>query len=441
MTAAPSAPGKRALLLALAALAVAGMLVLFYKYAVKPSCIENAAEMRYELVCRTGNAATCIDDWMWDQRTPYKYRILGRVPIWVLYEAGMALGIDRDHAALYAFSACLLLFTTATLFLLGRLTQALLERLYPGLPQRTRRLLMGLGWLLFLTSPPILFFVKYPVRGAPSDMLGYALMIWALLLLAQRRIRAFGVLSVIAVFCRETTLLIPFMFLFFDPLPLRRKLLPALLPVAVLAAYRAAWPGTYPLIEAGILLNLKVPVETLGFLLLTFGPLWVLAPLGWAVLRRMPAARDDAFVRMLTASFPWGFLLTMAICTAFTSLWEIRTAYILLFWFVPFSTIALYQERARILALLRNRYFLFFALAVLIETLRFWFWMHPLSYDELYARAKMFDNIFYGYWDRPKQAWVGILVTYLPLTVLCLPLLTLALPRRGGAGEPQTGVK
>lgn len=432
---------KNLLLLAAIALAVAGLLVAFQKYVVRPSCIATTVEMRYELVCRTHNAATCLDDWMWDQRTPYKYRILGRTPIWVLYEAGIAAGIDKDHAALYAFTAFLVLFTASTLFVLALLCRNLLQRLYPAMPERTRARLIGLSWALFILSPPILFFVKYPVRGAPNDMLGFTLMMAALLLMSQRRIKAFTVLSVIAVFCRETTLLIPFIFLFFDPLPWRRKLLPALLPVAVLAIFRAAWPGTYPLLDAGIFLNLKVPVETLGFLLLTFGPLWVLAPLGWISLRRMQTAQQDPFVRTLVRSFPWAFLLTMVIDTAFTSLWEIRTSYILMFHFVPLSMLALYQQRARIAAVLKHRYFLFFVLAVLIESVRFWFWMHPLTTDELYDRAILFDNIFYGYWDMPREAWVGILATYLPLTVLCLPLLLFARPggTAGAAGASEPG--
>ncbi len=70
MTIPASAQRRGLFLLAAAAFAVASMLVVFQKYAVKPSCIENIAELRYELVCRENNAATCIDDWMWDQRTP-----------------------------------------------------------------------------------------------------------------------------------------------------------------------------------------------------------------------------------------------------------------------------------------------------------------------------------------------------------------------------------
>ncbi len=412
-------------LLAAAAVAVASLLTLFQKEVVKTSCIDNIAELRYELGCRDTNQQTCIDDWLWEQRTPYKYRILGRVPIWALSEAGISLGIDQDHAVYYSFVAFLLLFMASTLFLLGLLTRTLLQRIAPELPRDMQSLLTGLAWALFLLSPPILFFVKYPVRGAPNDLLGYSLMIGALLLLAQRRIAWFGALSVVAVFCRETTLLVPFIFLFFDPLPWRKKLLPATLPLAVLVAYRTAWPGLYDPIPAGILLNLKFPAETLGFVLLTFGPLWLLAPLGYASLRRQEAAQRDPFVRTLTASFPWAFLLTMGICTAFTSLWEIRTSYILLFYFVPFSAIGLYLERARIAALLKNKYFLLFIAALSIEAFRFWMWMHPTTLPELLDRAKMFDLLYVGYANSPQHNWINIFVVYLFLSAACLPALSL----------------
>ncbi len=400
---------------------------------VRPSCIANIAELRYELSCRDYNQATCLDDWMWEQRTPYKYRILGRTPIWALYEGLMLFDIDKDRAAYCSFVAFLLLFMAGTLFLLGLLMRTMLERIYPDQPERTRRLLVGLSWALFVLSPPILFFVKYPVRGAPNDLLGFSLMIGALLLLARRRIAAFTAVCVIAVFCRETTLLVSFIFLFFDPLPWRRKLLPALLPVATLVAYRSAWPGTYE--PAGIMLNLKVPVETLAFVLLTFGPLWILGPLGYAGLRRIGTAQDDSFVRMLARSFPAGLLLTLGICTMLTSLYEIRTSYILLFYFVPFSTIFLYQERARIAALLKNRYFLFFIAALLIETVRFWFWMHPLTQGAFDERALMFDIIFYGYWNAPQYNWVDTLTVYLFLSAACLPFLVPRWRRQAAAIE------
>ena len=418
---------KSLLLLAAAALAVASLLTLFQKDVVKTSCIDNIVELRYELGCRDTNQQTCIQDWLWEQRTPYKYRILGRVPIWALYRAGISLGLDQDHAIYASFVAFLLLFMASTLFLLGLLTRTLLQRIAPELPRGTHSLLTGLAWALFVFSPPILFFVKYPVRGAPNDLLGYSLMIGALLLLAQRRIAWFCALSVLAVFCRETTLLMPFIFLFFDPLPWRRKLLPAALPVAVLVAYRVAWPGTYDPLPAGILLNLKFPAETLGFVLLTFGPLWLLAPLGYASLRRHEAAQRDPFLRTFTASSPWAFLLTMCICTAFSSLWEIRTSYILLFYFVPLSAIGLYLERDRIAALLKNKYFLFYLAALSIEAVRFWMWMHPTTLPELIARAKMFDLLYVGYANSPQHNWINIFVVYLFLSAACVPVLSLLL--------------
>jgi hypothetical protein len=420
-----SEPRNRRLLLAALSLAVSGLLLLFHALVVRPSCIANTAEMRYELSCRDFNQATCLDDWMWEQRAPYKYRILGRIPVWMAYAGLQRLGIDQDHAALYAFSIFLLLFMASTLFLLGELMRALLRRLYPAQDERTRWLLLGLSWTLFLSSPPILFFVKYPVRGAPNDLLGFSLMLAALLLQERRRIAAFTAVCVAAVFCRETTLLMPFIFLVADPLPLRRRLLPALLPVATLAVYRLAWPGYYDPIPSGLPLNLKVPVETLGFFLLTFGPLWILCPLGYLTLRRLPAAQDDPFVRGLVRSFPYGTALVLGISILFSSLYEIRIPYILLFYFVPFSALFLYEKRAQLLGLLKNRYFLLFLAGVLIEAVRFWFWMHPLTADEFYNRALMFDLIYYGYRNQPQNNWINTFVIYLFLSLACLPFALL----------------
>jgi hypothetical protein len=125
---APLAPFQRRLLLAALSLALSGLLLLFHVTVVRTSCIANAAEMGYELGCRDDNQASCIDEWMREQRTPYKYRILGRAPVWAAYEVLRRGGIEPKHAALYAFAAFLLLFMAGTLFLLGELMWTLAQR-------------------------------------------------------------------------------------------------------------------------------------------------------------------------------------------------------------------------------------------------------------------------------------------------------------------------
>jgi hypothetical protein len=345
--------------------------------------------------------------------------------MWPLFHAGMALGADSDHAFYASWVSLSLLFTVGTQVLLALLLQTLLGRLYPHLPDARQAMLVGLGVGQFVLSPPILFLVKYPVHGAPNDLLGYCLMLAALLCLARRRIAWFSGVSIAAAFCRETTLLIPFVFLFFDPLPLHRKLLPALLPVAALALLRILWPGPYDALS-GWRVNASVPAETLGFLLLTFGPLWILGTLGYATLRNIPAAQDDPFLRMFIDSFPWSMLLTLGVTTAFAYLREIRIVYIMFLYFVPFSVIALYQHRAGIGMLARHKYYIGFFLAALLASIRFYFWMHPLTRSEVFDRAAMFNLLYLGYRNTPQYNWINIFVVCLFLSVICLPVMAVA---------------
>ena len=416
-------------ILAIAALIITTALILLHLYGVKTSTIDNVAELKYELGCRDFNQATCVDDWMWEQRSPYKYRVLGRVSVWALYQADSLLGLTTESALFDAYVACSFLFTFTTVFLLGVLTGDLIRRLYPGCAAGTAATLVRLALLLFALSPPILFFVKYPVRGQPNDLIGYSLMLAALCCLSARRIVGFCLVCVLAAFCRETTLLLPFLFLFFYPLPLRRKLLPALLPVAALASFRLLWPGPYDAFE-GARLNLSKPLETACFLLLTFGPLWILALLGYWHVRNSDRTPRDPLLHVLAASFPWSFLLTLAIVSAFASIWEIRIFYVLFFYFVPFAVIGLYQYGERIVQLCRNLYYLLFLLGVLILTCRFWVWMHPLNQHDFLERADRLGFIFFGYWNSPQHNWIRILTAELMLTAACLPFLSLARERR-----------
>jgi hypothetical protein len=393
---------------------------------VKASSIDNIDELRYELMHLGRNAASTdwIEAWMWgDQPAPFNYRVLGKLAVWPLYQAMSFLGVEPQRAFYDAYVVCSLAFLSTTILMLGWLMGEWARRIAPDRPAADRQVLAGLALALFALSAPILFFVKFPIHGTPNDLIGYTLMLLALHCLSRQRIMAFVAVSVIAVFCRETTLLMSFIFLLFHPQPILRKLPAALLPVAELVLFRELWPGSYDALRGGRE-NLRVPMESAGFVLLTFGPLWILGALDYADLRKLKPAPGDPLLRMLTASFPYALLLTLGIATLLASLWEMRIVFMLFFYFIPFSVIAIHNRRRNIVALFRNKYVLLFIAASTAATFRFWIWMHPSDPGELVRRAQQFDFIFYGYINSPQHNWINVLTVYVFLFLASLPILT-----------------
>lgn len=429
-------PAPRGLLPAMAACAcvLAALVLAANLWLVHTSSIANIDELRYELSGFTPADAPggWIEAWLWHQPAPFKYRLLGKLPLWAATAAMQHLGMAPEPAFYRAFIACQFLFLLLTLLQLGALTRAVATDALGTLSGTGQMAVAGGAMLLCAASAPILFFDKYPVHGTPNDLLGYFLMAAALHLAWRLRLAAFCALAVLAVFCRETTLLIPFALLFFRHVPLPRRLAAALLPAAVFLAYRALWPGLYDA-GSGAAANFIQPLETLAFGLLVFGPLWLLGLLGARDLARLEARQVPALAGLLR-SFPAAVLLALALTLLAGRLREIRIAFMLCVYFVPFAAIWLYRYRRRLAALLRNRWYLLWGVASAAAVFRLRVWLLPASAADYAALASRLGLWFTGYTNTPQYNWVVVGMVYLWLLLLALPLA--ALPWKDGAAPP-----
>lgn len=414
-----------ALGLAFFSLLLTTILVLLQISVIKPSTIANIDWLRYELSGLNPHQSTptWVEDWLWTHEIPFKYRILGKFPLWAIYQL-MALfpGIEKEHAFYYSFIASSFVFLFLTFYALGAFMRALIKEIYvnPGL--RMKYLLISVALVLFAISPPVLFHYKYPVHGNPNDLLGYFLILVSLNFMLRRKFVYFCVVSTVAAFCRETTLLIPFIFLFFYAHPLWKKLVIALLPMTSFILFRVLWPGTYEVLYGGRA-NVSIPLETAVFGLLIFGPLWILGALGYLDLKNQKCTTNSAFVRAYVNSFPLALILTVSIVSWFASVREMRIAYVLFFYFVPFSAIFLHNHGKRILDFAKNKYFIFFLISSLVVIFRIWVWLLPSGVEGYTRLAKLFGTAFTGYWLHPEYNWVNITLIYLFLFIVCASLL------------------
>ncbi|MBV8062880.1 MAG: hypothetical protein JOY51_04745, partial [Nevskia sp.] len=96
--------------LASVALVIAALVLATNFFLVRTSSIANVDELRYDLAGLDPQAAPAnwTGDWLWHQPAPYKYRLLGKLPLWAAAAALEQLGVGRDLAFYYSFIACLL---------------------------------------------------------------------------------------------------------------------------------------------------------------------------------------------------------------------------------------------------------------------------------------------------------------------------------------------
>jgi len=400
------------------ALILALLVIAANMFLVGESSIGSIDYFRYDLAGLYPAQADSgwIDRWLWTGESPYKYRVLGKLPLGPATAAIDLLVQNREQAFYIAFTVWSVLLLWGFLYLVARCTEQIMHNACPSLGHRAAAWTGALAMLLAASAPPVLFLFKYPVHSTPSDLLGYLLMTAALSSLLQRRLAWCCAISTLAVFCRETTLLVPFMLLFLGAVPWQRRLVLAGIPVATLVLYRLLWPGVYDP-STGAQVNFTMPLEMLGFLLLVFGPLWLLGVLGYFALVRRPAVANEPLLR----SFPWAVLLVLAVVLFTARVREIRIIYVLFLYFVPFAVFFLYRFRDGWQAMLRNRFYLLYLLLAATLLVRVWVSLMPdnrLELDRLIASAGVIYN---GYPATPEHNWLGILFASLLALLACAP--------------------
>lgn len=197
------------------------------------------------------------------------------------------------------------------------------------------------------------------------------------------------------------------------------------------------WSGSYDP-TGGARMNLAIPVQSLAFLFLVFGPLWLPGLMGYWRLRREQV--QPPALRAMVRAFPWAVVLTLAVVVSFARVREIRILYVLSIWLVPFSLLWLYRRRAHLAALLKEKYFALWVLALLVAMLRLRVWLFPPDQEAHRRLENVLGIMFTGFYHGPQAYWIPITLGYLFLFMMCVPLaLPLRWPGRGGSGEAVRG--
>ena len=416
-------PGSRAILV-LFAILLALAVVAGNACLVSVSDLTSIDELRANLIGWNSvhPSSGWISDWLWHQDAPFKYRILGKLPVWCFYRMGVAFGFAPEPSFYFAYLLACCMSLALALYALGLFLPRFLVDTGAVLDSRGEMLVAGTGMLLFSSSAPVLLFSKFPVHGGPNDFLGYGLMLSIVYLAWIGRWRACIAVAMLAALCRETTLLAGLMVLFIGGAPMRSRLLVVSSALAVLAALRLLLPGSYNPFEAAIL-NLEVPLQSLAFLFLTLGPLWVVGVLGYRLLKSDLRLDAKDPVRALVSSFPLALGLSGAITLLLARVREIRILFVLFLYVIPFAMYWLWSCRQRLLATVRSAYFGMWILAAVVLAFRVRVWLMPADAEGHQRMEAVLGTLFTGFVSDHRFNWISVTVACFFLSLLGLPLL------------------
>lgn len=362
--------------------------------------------------------------WPFNLEAPFKYRLLGLLPIY--FSTKLTAGLfDSYLAALYSnYIVWVFLFAAAYLFVASGFTAELLRKmLHPKVSVRDDKFFLASA-MFYAALPPVALAFKFPVHAGPNDFLGYALIAGALLALIQDRLSLFLLLVCIGVFCRETVLvaLLPFLF---SEQPLRKRLLFLLAPLLLLLLYRVAWPGSYHPVN-GARLNMQRPFETLAFFGLTFSFVWPASVLGFLEARKNAGAHP--FVKSMVRSYLPSILVVTLIVLALARMREIRIEYVLFFTVVPFALFYFFSSTKPWYRYVASRYSALSLVAAAIATLYSYNFLTPITQAAHNAVGHALGGFYSGF----GGGWKGVALVYFGLSVyVCLMMIVRPLMERG----------
>jgi hypothetical protein len=190
------------------------------------------------------------------------------------------------------------------------------------------------GGFLFLFSFPVLFAYNYPVFTR-EDTLAFLLVTLGLVFLVKRQLIIAGLIAALAILARETGIILAIAIFFGSSARPLNRLMAILPAIAAFFAVRLIVGYESYNIFAGFFRNLQLPLESLFFLFICFGFLWLSALAGWNGLRKSTLTGQGQ--KIIARSFPWVLTAILAAAIAFSILRENRVTFIIFPWMIALT--------------------------------------------------------------------------------------------------------
>ncbi|MDE3088653.1 MAG: hypothetical protein KGJ80_04630 [Chloroflexota bacterium] len=219
-----------------------------------------------------------------------------------------------------------------------------------------------IGGVLFLASPPVMLAYKYPVYTR-EDPLAYLLVTLGLIAVYKSKPVILSLIATAAAWVRETTLILPLVYLLASKDSWRKRLAVCALPVAAVVGIRIMLRyAPYDPFE-GSIYNFDVPLQSAAFIFCVFGVLWLPALFNLWQHRRDKRFPSEAW-RFLVTTAPMAIILVVGTHIALARAREIRISFLLFPWIIPLALDWFRAHSDRLKAWARKPSYWFFSLSV-----------------------------------------------------------------------------
>lgn len=209
------------------------------------------------------------------------------------------------------------------------------------------------GSLIYLFLPPLLLAFKYPVH-TKEDLLGYVFLNVGLIAFLKKNDFALLCISIIAVLCRETLLVISFIYLFYSESSMTKRILFALVPIAIAILIRV-YKGfeMYDVLGMGLLRNLEFFSQSFAFTFMSFNVFWLLFFYSQIYQSQDGTRQQKLLLRM---SLP---IVALIYVTAFLGgrIMELRLIYLAAPWIIVSALILLHEKYETLKECVRSKLF------------------------------------------------------------------------------------
>lgn len=267
------------------------------------------------------------------------------------------------------------------------------------------------GGILFLLNPAVIFAFTLPVH-TKEDLLGYTILSLALVSIIKRKFLLVLIFTILGVLCRETLLLIPFLYFFFTKETFLYRFLIVGVGFTTLILIRY-YMGIekYDILELGYVYNISNLKESIGFLFLVFNFMWM--PFIYESLLSTFKKREieQTEIFLFGKSGFWVLILVL-LTTLFGGRFnEIRLLFIMFPWVIILTLYFVRQNKALIIKALKHRKFPLFAMFTIGI-------MITVTYLIIINSSVFFPPTPYFV---PYNQWVIITSIYITITVLLIP--------------------
>jgi hypothetical protein len=210
------------------------------------------------------------------------------------------------------------------------------------------------GAIIYLLLPPMSMAFTYPVH-TKEDLLGFVLLNTGLISFFRKNDLLFFIACILGAFCRETLLILPFIYLLYSDRPIILRIVFIVVPTLIFIGIRFIYGfQSYDILGMGFFRNVEFFFQSLAFLFMSFNVLWILFFFSLMKKRELLSNNQKMMLNMSRIVF------TLILITAFLGgrIMELRLIFLVAPWVIVSSLIVLRSQWELMLETVRRQSFL-----------------------------------------------------------------------------------